>query len=192
MESDSRVAPIAFRKPSAARSPPTLRILSLNTGSYSTQCPSPSTIGWSILERTCSGVIWALIIFSGKLRLNTVDCAGNASAAPQAIGIKHCTWRKAARHLRRVHLLTLLTAAARAPGSPRSGAHTPGDGVAQQCNERPGFPRASKSERRRVRGVGGPGRADGGVVAMAESKVGHAAVADLTCIAKHAGPAVGL
>jgi len=61
----SRVVPIAFRKPSAASSPPTLRILSLNTGSYSTQWPSPSTIGWSIFDRTCSGVICALMICSG-------------------------------------------------------------------------------------------------------------------------------
>jgi len=64
------------------------------------------------------------MIFSGKLRLNTVDCAGNASAAPQAIGIKHCTWRKAARHLRRVHLLTLLMAAARGARLARPGSHT--------------------------------------------------------------------
>jgi hypothetical protein len=47
--------------------------------------------------------MWALMIFSGKLHLNVIDCAGNAPAAPQAIGIKHCTRRKAARHLRRVH-----------------------------------------------------------------------------------------
>jgi hypothetical protein len=37
--------------------------------------------------------------------------------------------------------------------------HAPGDGVAQQFNERFGFPRAAKGERRRVRGVGGPRRA---------------------------------
>src|SRR5207302_418761 len=67
IDNASRVAPIAFRKPSAARSPPTLRILSLNTGSYSTQWPSPSTIGWSIFERTCSGVIWALMTCSEKV-----------------------------------------------------------------------------------------------------------------------------
>src|SRR6266404_6401527 len=76
MESDSRVAPIAFRKPSAARSPPTLRILSLNTGSYSTQCPSPSTIGWSIFERTCSGVMCALMICSGKVAAQHLRLCG--------------------------------------------------------------------------------------------------------------------
>ena len=75
---------------------------------------------------------------------------------------------------------------------PRSGTHTPGNGVAQQRNKRVAFPRAAKGERRRVRGVGGPGHANGGVVAMAESKIGHAAFADRTGIAEHAGPAVGL
>jgi hypothetical protein len=37
------------------------------------------------------------------LRLNALDCAASASAAPQAIGAKHCTRRKGARHLRWVH-----------------------------------------------------------------------------------------
>jgi len=42
---ESRVTAIAARKPSAALSPPTLRICSAKTGSYSTQCPSPSIMG---------------------------------------------------------------------------------------------------------------------------------------------------
>src|SRR6476660_8385374 len=74
----------------------------------------------------------------------------------------------------------------------QSGADTPGDGVAQQRNERVCFPRASKGEGCRVRWVGGSGRADRGVVAMAEGNVGHPTFADLTGIAEYAGPAVGL
>ena len=55
IDSDVGDRPHRLRKPSAALSPPTLRIFSLNTGLYSTQWPSPSMIGWSIFERTCSG-----------------------------------------------------------------------------------------------------------------------------------------
>ena len=40
-------------------SPLTFRICSLKTGSYSTQCPSPSITGWSSLARICDGVRWA-------------------------------------------------------------------------------------------------------------------------------------
>src|SRR6202030_2201970 len=70
--------------------------------------------------------------------------------------------------------------------------NAPGDGVAQQRRERVGFPYAAEGGRRLVRRVGGPGGADGGVVAMAERKVGDAATADRTGIAEHAGPAVRL
>src|SRR6267378_4881559 len=192
IDNASRVAPIAFRKPSAARSPPTLRILSLNTGSYSTQWPSPSTIGWSIFERTCSGVMWALMIFSG-------NCVSTPSIVRATHALRHKRSALSIAPGARPPVICagsipprLLIGGRACRPAARSAGHTPGDGVAQQRGERVGFPRASKRERCRVRRVGGPGRADGGVVAMAESKVGHAAAADLTCIAEHAGPAVGL
>ena len=51
--------PSTSRNPSAAMSPPTLRICSANTGSYSTQWPSPSTIGWLSLARISAGLWWA-------------------------------------------------------------------------------------------------------------------------------------
>src|SRR3974377_81172 len=75
----------------------------------------------------------------------------------------------------------------------RSGGHTPGDSVAQQRNKRLGFPCAVKGRRCGGRRVdGGAGRADRGVVAMAESKVGHSAAANLAGIAEDASLAVGL
>lgn len=77
-------------------------------------------------------------------------------------------------------------------GPPRSGGYTPGDRVVRQRNESVLFPRTTKGQRGRVRGVGGPGRADRGVAAMAETKIGHAAFADRTRIAEHTGPAIGL
>ena len=46
----------AARKPSAPLSPPALRIFSLKTGAYSSQWPSPSTIGCESCERICSGL----------------------------------------------------------------------------------------------------------------------------------------
>ena len=51
----------AARKPSAALSPPALRIFSLNTGPYSSQWPSPSTIGCLSREWTCDGLRWLLM-----------------------------------------------------------------------------------------------------------------------------------
>src|SRR5215469_3136381 len=74
----------------------------------------------------------------------------------------------------------------------RSRLRAPGDGVAQQCNERLAFPRAMEGERRVVCRVSWPGCADRGVVAMAERDVRDTAPADRPCIAEHAGPAVGL
>src|SRR5260370_34633969 len=76
--------------------------------------------------------------------------------------------------------------------APSSAAHAPVDGVVQRGGEGGGFPRAVKNRRRRVGGVGGPARADRGVVAMAERNIRHAAAADFACITEHAGPAVGL
>src|SRR6266850_5905725 len=58
MLSASRVVFMAARNPSAARSPPTLRIRSAKTGSNSTQWPSPSITGWSRLERIWAGERW--------------------------------------------------------------------------------------------------------------------------------------
>src|SRR5436190_5139889 len=60
MLSASRVVFIAARKPSAARSPPTLRMRSAKTGSNSTQWPSPSITGWARLERIWAGDRWPL------------------------------------------------------------------------------------------------------------------------------------
>src|SRR4051812_42127293 len=58
MLSASRGVFLPARNPSAARSPPTLRIRSAKTGSNSTQWPSPSITGWSRLERIWAGERW--------------------------------------------------------------------------------------------------------------------------------------
>jgi hypothetical protein len=42
------------------------------------------------------------MICSGVWRFNTLDCAAGESVALQPIGAEHCTYRKAALHLRRV------------------------------------------------------------------------------------------
>src|SRR5271170_3236276 len=69
--------------------------------------------------------------------------------------------------------------------------YTPVDSMAQQRNERIGFPGSAENGRRRICGVGvGARGADGGVVAMTEGKIGHAAAADLATITKHAAPTV--
>src|SRR5687767_3394095 len=56
----------ASRNPSAPRLPTALRILSPNTGVYSTQCPSPSITGCLRCFRISSGVRCALIWFLQK------------------------------------------------------------------------------------------------------------------------------
>src|SRR5262249_48001253 len=71
------------------------------------------------------------------------------------------------------------------------GAEAPGDRVSQERRERVGFPGAAEGERRRVRGVDGSRRPDGGVVAVAEGEVGDGAFPHLTSVAERAGLAVG-
>src|SRR5713226_3224696 len=72
------------RKPSSPLSPTTLRIFSAKTGVYSIQCPSPSMTGCESLARICSGLPWALIMFSRKAAAAViVSWASLKAAGPQ-------------------------------------------------------------------------------------------------------------
>src|SRR5215831_20012990 len=77
------------------------------------------------------------------------------------------------------------------PTYSRSGAHTPGNGVTKQRDERVAFPRAVKGQRRRIRKVD-PRGADRWVVTVAQGDVGHLAVAGITGIADDPSPTVRL
>src|SRR5207245_2951019 len=63
--------------------------------------------------------------------------------------------------------------------------HTPRDRVAQQHRERVALPGAPERERCRVRRIGRARRPDRRVVAVAESEVGDAALADRARVAEH-------
>src|SRR6266851_477378 len=60
IESTERVPPPTAFQPRTASSPPTLRSCSVNTGPYSTQCPSASMTGWVSRDLICAAVKWAL------------------------------------------------------------------------------------------------------------------------------------
>src|SRR5438128_4033089 len=70
--------------------------------------------------------------------------------------------------------------------------HTPGDRVAQQHRECVALPGAPEGERRRVRRIGRARPPDRRVMAVAESEVDDAALADRACVAEHARLPVGL
>ena len=64
----------AARNPSAPLSPPALRIFSLKTGAYSSQWPSPSTIGCDRFARISAGLACAdIYFFSRRRRWNPPD-----------------------------------------------------------------------------------------------------------------------